>query len=200
MAAHRLSLLLTGAVHLGACGGAPADGLTAEEAAVIDDYVGSDLSLSEQQCILEGLTVMEIDLDRLVAEDLTVQEEGGLLAVVSECLDDPASADAVVDAFIAGAEQEGTTLTRDEARCAIRALEQADDQDAILACLDDDTIESIEDTTVALLEDQCRRGNNQACDELFLTAAEGSEAADYGRTCGNRLPDGTGLSCFDSLG
>lgn len=199
MAAGRLSLLAVAAVLIASCGGAD-DGITDEESAAIAGYVESELSIGEQECILEGLRVLEIGPDRLLSGDLTAEEDGGLLAVVSECLDDPASVDAVVDAFIAGAAQEGTTLTRDEARCAIRALEQADDQDAILACLSDDTLDSIEDTTIELLEDQCRRGNNQACDELFFTAPEGSDASVYGQTCGNRLPDGSGLTCFDELG
>lgn len=199
---------LTAAVGLAfivaACGGSDngdeADGPDEREAEAIAAYVESDLSLDEQRCVLEGLQVLEISAEQLLTGDLTVEDDGELLAVVADCLDDPASYDPFVDSFIAGAAEGGTVLTRDEARCAIRALENADDDAAILACLSDATVESIEDPTIQLLSDQCRRGNNQACDELFRSAPDGSDASTYGMTCGNRLPDGTGLTCFDDLG
>ena len=103
----------------------------------------------------------------IIAGDITPDEDGELLAIVAECLDDPATFEPFVDSFIAGAAEGGTELTRDEARCAIRALEEDGDDAAILACLSDETVDAIEDPTIDLLSAQCRRGNNQACDELF---------------------------------
>ena len=111
-----------------------------------------------------------------------------------------ASFEPFVDSFIAGAAEGGTNLTRSEAQCAIRALETDGDEEEILACLSDETLDSIEDPTIDLLSDQCRRGNNQACDELYRSAPEGSDASIYGMTCANRLPKGTGFTCFDELG
>ena len=112
----------------------------------------------------------------------------------------PASFEPFVDSFIAGAAEGGTNLTRSEAQCAIRALETDGDEEEILACLSDETLDSIEDPTIGLLSDQCRRGNNQACDELYRSAPEGSDVSIYGMTCANRLPEGAGFTCFDELG
>ena len=85
---------------------------------------------------------------------------------------------------------------------AIRALDETDADDAILSCLTDtdDPAVAGDDPVLDLLVEQCRRGNNQACDELFAEAPADSEYADYGRSCGNRLPDGDGLTCFETLG
>jgi len=141
-----------------------------------------------------------LDRDGITADDLTADEDGELLAIVAECLEDPASFEPFVDSFIAGAAEGGTNLTRSEAQCAIRALETDADEEEILACLSDETLDSIEDPTIDLLSDQCRRGNNQACDELYRSAPEGSDASIYGMTCANRLPEGTGFTCFDELG
>ena len=113
---------------------------------------------------------------------------------------DGVSVDAVVADFIAGAAEGGTNLTRSEAQCTIRALETDGDEEEISACLSDETLNSIEDSTIDLLSDQCRRGNNQACDELYRSAPDGSDASIYGMTCANRLPEGTGFTCFDELG
>ncbi|MEO0492912.1 MAG: hypothetical protein AAF081_05810 [Actinomycetota bacterium] len=203
MAIRRLTPVLAGTLLLAAaCGGGDDtdDSLTEEESLAIAAYVDSELSLDEQRCILEGIRVLEIGPEQITTGDLTAEEDGELLAVVADCLQDPASFEPFVDSFIAGAAEGGTDLTREEARCAIRALEVEGDDAAILACLSDETIGSIEDPTIDLLSDQCRRGNNQACDELFRSAPEGSDASIYAMTCGNRLPSGTGLTCFDELG
>jgi hypothetical protein len=186
---------------LSACGeGGGNDTPSATESLAIETYVGSELSLDEQRCILEGAEVLDIELERITADDLTADEDGELLAIVAECLEDPASFEPFVDSFIAGAAEGGTNLTRSEAQCAIRALESDGDEEEILACLSDETLDSIEDPTIDLLSDQCRRGNNQACDELYRSAPEGSDASIYGMTCANRLPEGTGFTCFDELG
>ena len=186
---------------LSACGGGGTDDTpSAGESLAIETYVGSELSLDEQRCILEGTRVLDIEPERITADDLTADEDGELLAIVAECLEDPASFEPFVDSFIAGAAEGGTNLTRSEAQCAIRALETDGDEEEILACLSDETLDSIEDPTIDLLSDQCRRGNNQACDELYRSAPDGSDASIYGMTCANRLPEGTGFTCFDELG
>ena len=58
-----------------------------------------------------------------------------LLAAALECVGDLSQIDAFVDSFIAGAAESGTVLSREEARCAIQALELDDVDAAILECL-----------------------------------------------------------------
>jgi len=201
MTARRLILSLATVMVLSACGGGGSDDTpSASESLAIETYVGSELSFDEQQCILEGTRVLDIESERITANDLTADEDGQLLAIVAECLEDPASFEPFVNSFMAGAAEGGTNLTRSEARCAIRALETDGDEEEILACLGDETLDSIGDPTTDLLSDQCRRGNNQACDELYRSAPDGSDASIYGMTCANRLPEGTGFTCFDELG
>ena len=36
--------------------------------------------------------------------------------------------------------------------------------------------------------------------DIIDHAPEGSDASVYGMTCANRLPEGTGFTCFDELG
>ena len=200
-AARALAIVTGLAFAAAACGGS--DEPNAEEREAIGRLVDADLTIDEQRCILEGLRDLDIGPDRIVADDLTVDEDGDVLAVSLDCVDDLASVEAFVDSFIEGAAEAGTDLTRDEARCAIRALGEADSDDAaILACLGgaDDPPAEGDDPVLDLLVEQCRRGNNQACDELFADAPPGSDYEAYGRTCGSRLPDGPGLTCFDTLG
>ena len=201
MTTRHLILPLATVMALSACGGGGTDDTpSASESLAIETYVGSELSLDEQRCILEGTRVLDIKLERITADDLTANVNGELLAIIAECLEDPASFEPFVDSFVAGAAEGGTNLTRSEAQCAIRALETTGDDEEILACLSDETLHSIEDPTIDLLSDQCRRGNNQACDELYRSAPEGSDASIYGMNCANRLPKGTGFTCFDDLG
>ncbi|NDH77016.1 MAG: hypothetical protein EBY52_09850, partial [Actinobacteria bacterium] len=102
MTAHRLILCLTTVMVLSTCGeGGIDDTLSASESLAIETYVGSELSLDEQRCILEGAEVLDIELERITADDLTADEDGELLAVVAECLEDPASFEPFVDSFIA---------------------------------------------------------------------------------------------------
>lgn len=182
-----------------ACGDDPP---SAEEVEAIDSLVEADLTIDEQRCVLDGISELDITATQIVADELTAEQDGEVLAATLECVDDLATVEGFVDSFIAGAAEEGTTLTRDEARCAIRALD-ADDQDAaILACLGDRAGEGDfgDDPVLDLLVEQCRRGNNQACDELHVTSPIGSEYEAYGRTCGGRAPEGAEPSCFDVLG
>ena len=188
------------AVVASACGGD--DALSAEETEAVSVLIDAELSLDEQRCVLGGLQELEIGPERILDGDLSPDDEAEVLAVSLECVDDLASIEAFVDSFIQGAADAGTTLTRDEARCAIRALDESGRDDAIIDCLagaDGPQAEG-DDPILDLLVEQCRRGNNQACDELFADSPADSEYAAYGRTCGNRLPDGEGLTCFETLG
>ena len=200
--ARRIIGLITG-VALVAAGCSDDGGPSAEEQEAIGRLVDTELTLDEQRCILDGLRDLDIGPGRIVAGDLTVEEDGEVLAISLECVDDLSSIEAFVDSFIEGAAQAGTTLTREQARCAIQALgETGDDDAAILACIDgaEPPAPAGDDPILDLFVEQCRRGNNQACDELFADAPPDSEYERYGRTCGNRLPGGTGLTCFDTLG
>ncbi|MEM9464786.1 MAG: hypothetical protein AAGA90_05415 [Actinomycetota bacterium] len=183
-----------------ACGGD--DEPTAEEQEAVGLLIDAELSLDEQRCVLDGLQRLEITPEQIITADLTPDDEGEVLGVSLECVEDLASIEAFVDSFIAGAADAGTELTREQARCEIRALDESGKDEAILACLEGAAAPQAEgdDPVLDLLVEQCRRGNNQACDELFADAPADSEYATYGQTCGNRLPDGEGLSCFETLG
>lgn len=201
MAGRHLTRAAVAAVVLlvGACGDDPP---TAEEIEAIDTLVEADLTTEEQRCILSGIGSLEVTPAEIVAGGLSAEQDGEVLAATLECVDDLASVEGFVDSFIAGAAEEGTELTREEARCAIRALD-ADDRDAaIIECLGERAGDGDfgDDPVLDLLVEQCRRGNNQACDELHLTSPIGSEYEAYGRTCGGRAPEGAEPSCFDVLG
>ena len=122
------------ALIAGACGDDPP---TAEEIEAIDSLVEADLSTDEQRCILDGIGALEITVAEVIAGDLSAEQDGEVLAATLECVEDLATVEGFVDSFIAGAAEEGTELTRDEARCAIRALDAEDQDAAILACLGD---------------------------------------------------------------
>ena len=92
MTARRLILCLATVMALSACGGGESDDTpSATESLAIETYVGSELSPDEQRCILKGAEVLDIELERITADDLTADEDGELLAIVAECLEDPAS-------------------------------------------------------------------------------------------------------------
>jgi hypothetical protein len=194
---------LVAATALLAVGCGDDDAPTTDETRAIGVLIDAELSIEEQRCVLAGLQGLEITPDQIIDEDLSPEDEAEVLSVSLECVEDLASIEAFVDSFIAGAADAGTTLTRDQARCAIRALDEAGtSDDAFLACIGDADAPQAEgdDPVLDLLVEQCRRGSNQACDELFADAPAGSDYAAYGQTCGNRLPDGDGLTCFDTLG
>lgn len=195
----RLGLVAAFVVVLAACGDDPP---TDQERRAIDSLVEAELSGDEQRCILDGIADLDITVDRVVDGELTADEDGEVLAATLECVDDLAAVEGFVDSFIAGAAEEGTILSRDEARCAIRALDAPDRDVAIRDCLGDRVDERAfgDDPILDLLVEQCRRGNNQACDELFTTSPIGSEYETYGRTCGGRAPEGADPNCFDEFG
>ena len=84
MTARRLILCLTTVMVLSACGeGGGNDTPSATESLAIETYVGSELSPDEQRCILEGAEVLDIELGRITADDLTADEDGELLAIVA---------------------------------------------------------------------------------------------------------------------
>lgn len=198
----RLLTSLTALVVLAAgCGGD--DGPTPEEQAALDAYVPPDFSVDEQRCVLEGLRDLEIGPEQITSGDLTAEEDGELLARTVECVDDLGSRDEFVDAFLEGANAAGANFTREQALCAIDAIGTPEEETALLACLEQtvsDEEPDGDDPVLDLLSTQCRRGNNQACDELYLDAVPGSEYETYGRTCARRMPDGAGGTCFEELG
>lgn len=178
------------------------DGPTSEERKAIDTLVDAELSVDEQRCVLDGIEALGIPPAEIIADGLTTEADGEVLAATLECVEDLASVEGFVDSFIEGAADEGTVLTRDEARCAIRALDDPDPDTALLACLGDRVGggDFGDDPVLDLLVEQCRRGNNQACDELYRTSPIGSDYEAYGRSCGGRAPEGADPSCFDALG
>ena len=188
------------AVAVVALGGCGVDPPTDQERLAIDRLVETELSGDEERCILAGLADLGITAGRIVDGDLNADEDGEVLAATLECVDDLAAVEGFVDSFIAGAAAEGTALSRDEARCTIRAL-QADDQNAAIRdCLGERVDQGTfgDDPILDLLVEQCRRGNDLACDELFATSPIGSAYETFGRTCGGRHPDGADPTCFDA--
>ncbi len=186
-----------------ACGDGGDPPLTDEEAAAIASVVDAELGLDEQRCVLQGLVDSGVEPTAILDDTLSVDQEGELLAAAVECVADLSEIEAFVDSFIEGAAESGTVLSREEARCAIRALDATDVDAEILECLGDRAGEADgygEDTVLDLLWDQCGNGNSQACDELFRVAPIGSRYESYGRTCGDLLPESAGLLCFEELG
>jgi hypothetical protein len=64
---------------------------------------------------------------------------------------------------------------------------------------DPDVPPSIDDSELEDLADECFDGSGSACDELFFAAESGSEAEDYGNTCGGRFDGSPGL-CATAIG
>lgn len=188
------------AVAVVALGGCGVDPPTDQERLAINRLVEAELSGDEERCILAGLADLGITAGRIVDGDLNADEDGEVLAATLECVDDLAAVEGFVDSFIAGAAAEGTTLSRDEARCTIRALQVDDQNAAIRDCLGERVDQGTfgDDPILDLLVEQCRRGNDLACDELFATSPIGSAYETFGRTCGGRHPDGADPTCFDA--
>ena len=72
MTARHLILSLALVLALSACGRSGADDTPSPgESLAIETYVGSELSLDEQRCILEGTRVLDIEPERITADALT---------------------------------------------------------------------------------------------------------------------------------
>ncbi len=195
-----LAVAITVPVACGAGGDPP---LTDEEAAAIASVVDAELDLDEQRCVLQGLVDVGVEPAAILDGTLSVDQEGELLGAAVECVADLSEIEAFVDSFIEGAAESGTVLSREEARCAIRALDATDVDTEILECLGDRAGEADDygdDTVLDLLWDQCENGNPQACDELLRVAPIGSRYESYARTCGDLLPESTSLTCFEEFG
>lgn len=197
---------------LGAACGDDDPGATPEQEDAIATLIDAELTTDEQRCVLEGLIDTGIAPAAIVDGAITGDEDAELLGVATSCIEDLTRIPSFVDAFIEGAAAEGTSMTRDEAVCAIRHLEADDPARAVAECLSTDAPESPtdgddpdgastygDDAVLDLLWDACDAGNNQTCDELTATSPEGSDYQQHGRTCAGRAPAGV-TSCFDELG
>ncbi len=196
-------VLTTGALLAAACGGGGADP-TPEEAEAMSTLFDATLTGNEQECLLAGLLSSEIAPRTIIDGAMTAEQDTRMMAVALECIEDLGRIPAFVESFIAGAAEEGVSLTEAEARCAIDALADTAGTTAIADCLDRATDDSNanygDDEVLDLLWDACDAGNNQACDELHLTSPLGSGYEDFARTCGGRLTDSPEAGCFDELG
>jgi hypothetical protein len=198
-------ILLIGATSLllGSCGDDDTFAPTPTEAEAISSLIDAELSTDEQRCMLEGLLESEISPDAVVEGSLSGEDDATVLAVAIECVDDLAQIPAFVDSFIDGAAAEGVTLTDAEARCAIDSLGKVDPTTAITDCITVDSDSGAQtfadDALLDLLSTACENGNNQACDELYATAPDGSDYLETGRTCAGQLPDSVGNRCFEDL-
>ena len=79
MARPLLTVALLGALGLvaSACGDEPP---SADEVAAIDSLVETELTVDEQRCILDGITRLEITASQILADELTAERDGELLA------------------------------------------------------------------------------------------------------------------------
>jgi hypothetical protein len=64
---------------------------------------------------------------------------------------------------------------------------------------DPDDPPSIDDPELSDLADQCFAGSGSACDQLFFQSDAGSDAEQYGDTCGGRFDESPGL-CSSAIG
>ena len=109
-------------------------------------------------------------------------------------------------------------MTEAQARCLIGSIDETDPTALIAECLDLDdrsAVRSPDESTsddwnsddrtsddevlLDLLSTACENGNNQACDDLFEVAPEGSAYLELARTCAGQLPDSVGLHCYLEL-
>jgi len=186
---------------LAGCSGDAA--LSIDETMAIGSIVDAQLTLAEQRCVLNGIAELGVAPAAIVADTITDEQRDQLFAVALECVNDPAQIEQFVDSFIEGAAESGTDLTRDEARCAIRALEQPNADSAVLQCLESsaNTIDDFgDDPVLDLLWNQCATGNSQACDELAIDAPVGTVYERFGLSCAGSRTETTQVSCFDEFG
>jgi predicted small lipoprotein YifL len=180
---------------------------TPEQAEAIGTMIDAELTTAEQRCILEELIATEIDPQTILEGTITGDEDAELLAIAVSCVDDLATVPAFVQSVIDASAESGTPFTEAEAICVIGKMADADPVTAAADCIggadrsDDAPVDDYgDDTTLDLLWDACDDGNNQVCDELYLTAPLDSGYLEFARTCGGRLPDSVGLRCFLDLG
>jgi hypothetical protein len=196
-------------VVTGACGDDAAPDATPEQAEAIGSLIDADLTDDEQRCILEELIATGIEPLAILDGTVTGDEDAELLAIAVTCVEDLARVPAFVQSVIDASAESGTTITEAQAICVIERMADDDPVSAAAECIDGiegngerpgpiDTYG--DDPTLDLLWDACERGNNQACDELYVSAPLDSGYLDYARTCAGQLPDSVGLRCFLDLG
>ena len=204
------ALCLAAALALFAAGcGDDGPEATPEQAEAIGSLIDADLSADEQRCILEELIATGIEPQAILDGTLTGDQDAELLAIAVTCVEDLAGVPAFVQSVIDASTEAGTPLTEEEAICVIGRLGDEDPVTAAADCVDgvtdpdpvDGAIDTYgDDPILDRLWDSCADGNNQACDELYLSAPLDSGYLEQARTCAGRLPDSVGLRCFDDLG
>jgi len=210
VAVSAVAALLAGACSAGDSGPTP----SASQADAISTLIDTELTTDEQRCMLEGLIESEIDPTSVIDGTLSGNDDALLLAVAVGCVEDLAEIPGFVQSFIEGAAQEGAPLTETQARCLIGSIDETDPTALIAKCLDlddrppdeptsddrnSDDRTSDDEVLLDLLSSACENGNNQACDDLFEVAPEGSAYLELARTCAGQLPDSVGLHCYLEL-
>jgi len=195
------------ALFAAACGDDGPPTATPLQADAIGTVIDAELATDEQRCILEELIATGIEPQTIIDGTVSGEEDAELLAMAVSCVDDLASVPAFVQTFMDASAEAGTPFTQTEAICVIGKLGDDDPVSAAADCIaatDGDPDGAIEnygdDTTLDLLWDACDGGNNQACDELYLSAPLDTVYLEFARTCANQLPDSIGLRCFLDLG
>lgn len=202
--ASRLAAGLGGVVLLAACGDSGPEATPLQREA-LDVLIDGEVTGGEHDCLVEGLLASGVPAEAIIEGTVTAEQDTALTAVTLECVEDLSRIPSFVASFIEGAALEGVELTETQARCTIENLGDAavDSTAAIAGCLTDGLGEAGggerygDDPVLDLLWDACEAGNDQACDELFLGAPVGSDYAEFARTCGGLVDDGTGGRCFD---
>jgi len=207
---HRAALLVIAlALATAACGDDGPPTATPLQVDAIGTVIDAELNSDEQRCILEELIATGIEPQAIIDGTVTGDEDAELLAMAVSCVEDLAAVPAFVDAFMEASEDAGTPFTEAEAVCIIRKSVESDTASAAAECLgepDDppspgEPIDDYgDDPTLDLLWDSCEGGNNQGCDELYLSAPLDTAYLEFARTCAGRLPDSVGLRCFLDLG
>ncbi len=201
---HLLAVLVAIALLAAACrSGADDPEPTPLQSLAISTLIDAELSADEQRCLLDGLIETGIEPTAVIEGSLSGDDDAELVAVAVECVEDLTEIPGFVESFMEGAALEGTALTEPQARCVIGSIDDVDPAVLIAECLgtDDEAAPTPTDDArlVDLLSTACENGNNQACDELYLLAPEGSESFELARTCSGRLPDSIGLRCYLDL-
>jgi hypothetical protein len=199
-----VAVMSVAALIAGACG-ANDDVIepTPVQAEAISTLITAELSTDEQRCMLDGLIESEIDPAAVIEGVLSGQDDATLLAVAVDCVEDLTQIPGFVQSFIEGAAQEGAPLTETQALCLIESIDTLDPPAVVAECLgadqgpDDNPLD--DRVLLDLLSTACAGGNNQACDELYAVAPQGSDYLEVGRTCAGQLPDSVGLRCYLDL-